>query len=115
MDSKPNVIEETAIPMYELKESLAKIKKRDGELNFRAQKTEEYLNTFVTLGPRKIRELKKEIEELKIPRLKPEHIYKIIDIMPSDVESLKLVLQGFIVSISQDNMKKIVSVIKKYI
>lgn len=115
MDSKPTIIEEAPIPMYELKDEINKIKKRDNELNFRAAKTEEYLNQFTTLGPRKGKEFFDEIEALGIPRLKPEHIYKIADILPVDLESVKLVLQGYTLTVSQENMKKIAEVVKNYI
>lgn len=115
MDTKPDILEEKPIPMFELRDELSKIKKRDDELNFRAQKTEEYLNQFVTLGPRKAKELFKELEGLEIPRLKEEHIFKIVDIMPVEVESLKLIFQGYTLTVSQDNMKKIVGVVKSYI
>lgn len=114
MDTKPNIIEEKPLPMYELKSEIGKIKKRDGELNFRSGKTEEYLNVFVELGPRKGKEFLDEIQALEIPRLKEEHIYKIIDVMPTDVESLKLLLHGYTLSVSKENMKKIVDVVKKY-
>ncbi|MGM5482967.1 MAG: hypothetical protein ACQESF_05875 [Nanobdellota archaeon] len=114
MDSKPEIIEEKPIPMFELKSDLGKIKKRDDELNFRSQKTEEYLNVFVKLGPRKGKELVNEIKALEIPRLKEDHIFKIVDIMPTDVESLKLVLHGYTLSVSKENMKKIVKVIKDF-
>ncbi|MFW6450078.1 MAG: hypothetical protein ACOCZ6_03415 [Nanoarchaeota archaeon] len=114
MDSKPEIVEEKPIPMFELKSELSKIKKRDGELNFRSAKTEEYLNVFVKLGPRKGKELVDEIKGLEIPRLKEEHIYKIADIMPTDVESLKLLLHGYTLSVSKENMKKIVNVVKSY-
>ncbi|MFP4403797.1 MAG: hypothetical protein ACOC3X_02750 [Nanoarchaeota archaeon] len=114
MDSKPQIIEENAIPIYELKNEIEKIKKRDNELSFRAQKTEEYLNTIDVLSLKKGKELYNEIEKLKIPRLKSDHIYKIIDIFPKDIDSIKLILQGYTITVSQENMKKIVEIIKKH-
>ena len=38
------IVSETPINMHQLKNELEKIKKRDKELNFRANKTEEYLH-----------------------------------------------------------------------
>lgn len=114
MDSKPTIIEEKPVPMFEVKSELSKIKKRDEELNFRGQKTTEYLDVFVKLGPKKGKELVGEIQALEIPRLKEEHIYKIVDVMPLDVEGIKLVLHGYTLNVSKENMKKIVDVIKKY-
>jgi DNA-directed RNA polymerase subunit F len=113
MDSKPQIIEENVISMYELKDEISKIKKRDNELSFRAQKTEEYLNTIDVLSIKKGKELYAEIEKLNIPRLKADHIYKIIDIMPKDIESVKLILQAYTITVSQENIKKIVELIKK--
>jgi DNA-directed RNA polymerase subunit F len=51
--ARPEVIKETPITIVELKEEIEKIKKRDGELNFRATKTEEYLGLFVALPKKK--------------------------------------------------------------
>ena len=41
--TKPEVIEKSSMSMAALREELAKIKKRDGELSFRGNKTEEYV------------------------------------------------------------------------
>ncbi len=108
-----NIISEKPINLSELKNEIEKIKKRDGELNFRCAKTEEYLNQFVTL--KNTEELKKKIEELKIPRLKETHITKIIDILPKTTEELKAVLHGYTVSISNENLKKIVDTINSFL
>ena len=43
------IISETPINIYQLKKELEKIKKRDNELNFRTNKTEEYLNQVAAL------------------------------------------------------------------
>ncbi len=112
MDStKPKIIEETEIPMFEMKDELAKIKKRDEELNFRVQKTEEYLNTFVKLKPKEAKELIDKLNKLNIPRMSDKIVYKIIDILPRTVDELKIVLQGYTITVNNDNMKKIVKTI----
>lgn len=112
--SKPTIIEEKPINMAELKEELEKIRKRDKELGIRSNKTEEYLKEFVKIDTKKMRELKKDLEELKISRLKEEYLVKIIDTMPKTVEELKTLLQGYVLTISQADMKKIVETINKY-
>ena len=43
------ILSENPISMVELKEELEKTRKRDKELNFRATKTEEYLQKFVEI------------------------------------------------------------------
>ncbi len=91
------------------------IKKRDGELNFRAGKTEEYLNYFATLKAKEADELAQKIRDLEIPRLKEEHIIKIIDLLPDDIEEVKLTLQGYPLTVTKENIKKIADVVSKYI
>ena len=111
---KPEILSEQPITMVELKEELAKIKERDKELGFNANKTEEYLNQFASLSKEKSEELKKKLENLKISRLKPEFIVKIIDTLPISVEQLKVLLQGYVVSINQADMKKITDILKQF-
>lgn len=108
---KPIVVAEKAILMAEVKEHLGNLRKKEGELSFRATKTEEYLMDFVTHDRKKYDDLKKKIEELGVARLREEHIVKIVDLMPTNVADLKALLSGSLVSLSADNMKKIVSIV----
>nr|MCK4930449.1 hypothetical protein [Nanoarchaeota archaeon] len=113
--AKPEVIEKKSINMAVLREELANIKKRDKELSFRGTKTEEYVNEFVILKPKQAEELYKKLEKLNIPRLKEVHINKIIDIMPSNVEELKVIMQGYSLPVTNENLKKIVDAVSKYL
>lgn len=105
------ILSETPISAYQLKEELEKIKKRDKELNFRAAKTEEHLNIIGT--PKNLDDLYEKISKLDIARLKDQHIRKILDIMPKSVNELKVVMQGYTISVTNENMKKIVDLINK--
>lgn len=109
--SSLEIIQEEPITMAELKEDLKAIRKRDEELNFRAEKTEEYLQQFTVMKKKDAKDLCKKIEELEIPRLKPEHIVKIVDIMPTTADEVKSVLQGYTITVSKENLKKIADVI----
>jgi DNA-directed RNA polymerase subunit F len=111
---KPDVVQETPVSMAELKNELTKIKKVRKEHNFRAEKTEEYLNQFSILDLKKSTELKGKIEKLKVPRLKEEHLIKLIDLMPMTAEEVKSILQGYTITITNDNLKKIASTIKDF-
>ena len=106
---KPEVLSERPITMSEMKEEIEKIKKRDSELNFRATKTEEYLQQFDIISTKKAEELVKAIKTLKVPRLKEEYIVKIIDLFPKTVDELKSILSGYTLTITQENLKKILS------
>jgi DNA-directed RNA polymerase subunit F len=111
----PELINEDPINMIELKEELDKIKESGKELSFRANKTLEYINQFSMPSKKDIITLFEKLTKLDIPRLKKNHINKIIDIMPTDVEQLKVVLQGYTVTVNNENMKKIVDIIKEFI
>jgi len=111
--SKLETLNETPITMAAMKAELEKIKKRDGELNFRANKTEEYLSQFELPNEKKAEELVKKLKDLKVPRLKDEHIVKILDLMPKTAEEMKGILQGYTLSVTQDNIKKIINAINE--
>ncbi len=110
----PKLISEEPMSMLELREELKSIKKRDEELSFRASKMEDYLNSFVTNEKKEAEKIQKEIEELEVPRLRDLHIKKILDLMPSTMEQLKLVLDGYSLTVKQSNMKKILKVLKSH-
>ncbi|MBN2459490.1 hypothetical protein JXB28_04365 [Candidatus Woesearchaeota archaeon] len=109
------VLEKKSMNMVELKEELANIKKRDTELSLRGNKTEEYVNEFASIKPKQAEELYKDIEKLEIPRLKDTHINKVIDMMPESVDELKVIMQGYTVPVTNENLKKIVEAVAKYL
>ena len=113
--AKPEILNEHPINVVELKQEIEKIKSRDKELGMRSTKTEEYLNQFVKLSPKQAEDLKSKLEALKITRLKEEFVVKIIDTLPATVNELKTLLQGYIVSLNQKDMEKVVGVIKEFI
>lgn len=106
------IISEKPVSMSDLKNELEKIKKRDKELNFRAARTEEYLQHLATL--KNPEGLFKNIEDLNIPRLKEQYIIKIVDILPKTVDELKAILQAYTITVSNENLKKIVDVVNKF-
>ena len=107
------ILSEKPIGMVELKNELESIKKRDKELNFRATKTEEYLQQFTMV--KNSEGLVKKLEDLKIPRLKDAHITKIVDILPTTLEDLKAVLQGYSLTVNNENLNKIVETVNGFI
>ncbi|HLC65606.1 MAG TPA: hypothetical protein VJI46_05800 [Candidatus Nanoarchaeia archaeon] len=106
------ILSETPLALGEMKEEIDKIKKRDKELNFRAQKTDEYLQSFVE--QKKRAELKKKLVALEIPRLREAHICKLVDIMPATLNDVKAVFQGQTLSLSNESLKKIVDEVKEF-
>jgi len=110
----PKIQQEIPINIYDLKKELTKIKKRDKELSLRAAKTDEFINHFVALKLKDAESLEKDLYSLNIPRLKDYHIKKIIEILPASTEELKVLLQGYTLTVSKENMQKIVKEVKKY-
>lgn len=106
------IISDIPIDIYYLRKELEMIKKRDNELNFRANKTEEHLNQIATL--KGAEELFDKIMKLNIPRLKEQQIHKIIDISPTTINDLKVVLQGYTITLNNESMKKIVDTINEF-
>ena len=107
-----NIISEAPINMYQLKKELEKIKKRDNELNFRANRTEDYLHQVAT--EKNADELFNKLMKLNIPRLKEHHIHKIIDIAPTTVNELKVALQAYTITINNESMNKIIDTVKEF-
>ncbi len=113
--SKPDIIEKQPITVSELKSILKSLKKRDEELSFRAGKAEDYVNHVSSLAKKDVDELKKKIAALEIPRLKDDHITKMIDLLPRTVAEAKVILQGYTLTVSADNLNKILGVLKDYL
>ncbi len=109
------IIEEKPINIWELETEIKKIKKRDKEVNYRVGKVEEFLNFCQRLKPTDYKELKKALIDLNIPRLREQHINKIIDIMPKTAEEVKVVLGEYPVTISNANYESIAKTVKKFI
>ena len=107
------ILNETPLSTIELKEKIEAIKKRNKELGTKTTKTIEYLKIFASLKKKETEEIKKKILGLNIPRLKDRHIIKILDIMPKDIESLKLLFTGENITIKQEDVNKILEVITK--
>ena len=111
---KPEILNSKPITIAELKEELGKITKRDKELGYRASKTMQYLESFPGLNNKKAEELRAKLEGLKISRLKEEYVVKIVDTMPNTVDELKALLQAYVVTISNEDLKKIVEAVNEF-
>lgn len=112
MISDITILEQEPITLGELKKKIEEHKKAVEEPNFRVAKLEEYLNDFTPKKDKEIQELKKKIGEIGIQRLKERQMAKIIDLEPSTVDDLKAVLVGENITLKQEDMDKIVEVMK---
>ena len=111
--TKPEILEKTPLTLAEVRASLKNVKKRDTELNFRANKTDEYVNAVTKLSQKQAADLKKALMALEIPRMKEEYVAKIVDTVPTGVAELKVILQGYTLTISNENYTKIAETINE--
>jgi len=109
---EPKIISQTPISMTDLRLEIEKIRKREKEEpNIRVTKMEDYMNSLTPLSETKEKELIEAIRKLDVPRMKDEFVFKIVEMLPKTVEDLKIILQGYVISITNDNLKKLVDVI----
>lgn len=73
-----------------------------------------YAKRFSKLKIENVKELKEELKKLDIMKLKERHIAKIIDLLPEDTEDLRKIFVGEEVSLDQNELEKILAVVKKY-
>jgi DNA-directed RNA polymerase subunit F len=105
------ILSEKPITMAQVKEELERIKKRDKELSYRSLRTDEYLNLFVHKNSQKLYE---NLKKLDIPRLKEEHITKIVDLMPYNQDDLKNILQAYTLTLTKESIAKIIEEVEKH-
>ncbi len=105
------IVSESATNSAEVKKILEQIKEQDKELGFRAQRTLDHLESTGTLPQKKAKELENALKKLEIPRMKEQHIHKLIDVLPKTAEDVKLILQGYALTVTNENCKKIADTI----
>ena len=78
----------------------------------KAEEVKKFMKNFDVLKFDKAKELENEIKELKLIKLKDEHIVKIVDFVPTDAAELNKVIIE--VSLDADEVNKILEVTQKY-
>ena len=109
------ILNTTPINTTELFAEMKRIKDRDKELGFRAQKTLDYLESLNVMDSKKGKELFDKLMKLEIPRLREMHFHKIIDLMPSNQKDVKTILQGYNVTVSAEACKKIADTVAEFV
>ncbi len=105
------VISESATNAAEVKKILESSKEKEKELGFRAQRTLDHLESIGALAQKKAKELETALAKLEIPRMKEQHIHKLIDVLPKTADEVKLILQGYALTVTNENCKKIADTI----
>lgn len=89
-------------------------KAKKQELTYREEKSKEYLKNFSGISFKNFKAAKKELEELKIPRLEDHHIIKILDIMPKNGTELRSIVTNSGTVLVDESVKKILKVLEGY-
>jgi len=99
------------ISLAEVKELLTN---EDDDESKQIKETLVHIKKFIKLSPEKAKKLKAELKELDIMKIGNRHIVKIIDLLPEDAEDLRKILSGEEVSLDENEINKILEVVKKY-
>lgn len=100
---------------FELKNELERIKEKEKELDFRANRTLEYLHEVSKISFEDGNKLKKALIDLNIPRMKDVVICKIVDLLPKTEDELKSIIQPYSITISKNHMKEILKTVSEYV
>jgi len=76
------------------------------------KKMKNFIKLFAKVDAKKVKEMKNEIKNLGILKIKDEYIVKIIDFMPENAAELTKIVSE--VSFDQDEVNKILEIVKKY-
>lgn len=71
-----------------------------------------FIKKFAKLNAKEAKELRKELEDSEIMKIKDEHIVKILDTLPEDAVDLNKIFID--VSLDEDEITKILDIVKKY-
>ena len=112
---EPKIISQIPVTLAELKEEISRIKAREKEASIRITRMEDYLNAFAEISTAQGKELRTALTKLDINRLKDEHICKIVDILPKNANELKVVMQGYALSLTNDASSKIIETINEFL
>ena len=89
--------------------SMAEVK---GMLTEEKTEMEKFVKTFSKMKPDEAKKFREELEKLEIIKMKPETLVKVIDLLPEDASDLNKIFID--VSLDEDEINKILEVVKKY-
>ncbi len=87
-------------------------KEKEKELSYEQKNALDHLRKFSKISEKSAAELAEELG--KIERLKERQIISIINHMPQDPDEVRTLFSNEIISLSEEDRKKIVSIVKKF-
>ena len=106
------IVSEENVPLFQVKEILAE-RNKEGELSYEQQQAFDYSKKFTKLTLAKGEKLFASLK--KIDGLTQDLIVKIVDVLPTDIETMQLVLYKSDCTIDDTKIKEILEIISKYV
>ena len=76
------------------------------------EEARKFVKKFAKMKPATAKEIRKKLDELNMLKMKPEHLVKIIDLMPEDKESTNKIFTD--VGLDEDETKKILETLEEF-
>jgi DNA-directed RNA polymerase subunit F len=105
------IVEEKYASWHDAKKVLDK-KFKDSEPGYEQKNALEHLKKFSKLTDKDARAMYEELE--KMGKLRDRQIMAVINMMPKDMDELRVLFANEIVSVTEEQKKEILSVVKKY-
>ena len=97
-----------------LADMLKGIEKKQKELSPIQQRVKDHSIKFSKLNKAEELKLAQDIAGLGIPRLDDEYIALIVDLLPKNINELRMIFAGSKVNLAPESFDKIMDVLKKY-
>lgn len=105
------VTEDKLVPAVEAK-ALLKTREKEQELGYEQKNALESLNKHCKLSTKKAKEMEEELR--KISRLRDRHVVAVMDHMPQDMDDLRVLFSGDVISLPEEDKKAVLAVVKKF-
>jgi len=105
------ILDERIVDWLEAKKQLAK-KSKEKELGYEQKNAFEHLSKFCKLPEKKATELITDLD--KLGKLKDRHKIAILNFLPTTPEQMRMLFAHEIISLTDDDKKKIATAVKKH-
>ncbi len=105
------VIESKPVSMAEAKEIMLK-REKEGDLSYEQKLALSHLKKFTKLKKSDTEKLKQEISS--VIHMSPERLIQIVNVLPTNADEVRMIFAGERFSIKEDEINKIIEIVKKY-
>jgi len=97
--------ERTSLSLAEVGEYLNVKREKDKEFK-------QFIEKFTKLSPKEAKELRKELGDMNLIKLKEENVTKIVEMLPENSADLNKILNGS--NLDEEETSKVIQVVKKF-